>query len=434
MTAPPDPTPKPRTALAILKDRRFLGLFVAQFAGAANDNLFKNAMGVLLVFRIGAWGGIGAPILVSLAAGIFILPFFLFSARAGLLADRRSKQRLLRRVKAIELPLALLGALGLWGENTPLLLAALFLLGTQAAFLGPLKYSILPELMAGEEVVAANALVEGGTFLAILAGTIAGGLLILAPGGALVVGGLMLALSLAGIAAAWFVPETPPGDTALKPHPGLFGETRHVLADLALQPLLWRVVLGISWFWYVGATFLAQFPAFARDILCADEQVVTLMLTMFSLGIGAGSMACARLLQGRLSFRPVWLAGLAIAVFSADLAFSAGPVGQADALAGLGAFIQSWTGIRVLVDLALVALAGGFYAVPLYSALQIKAGADRRGRMVGANNIVNAAFMVVSALAGAALLGAGAGILGIFLATALVTLAGALWPLRRLAV
>ncbi|MBL8670284.1 MAG: acyl-[ACP]--phospholipid O-acyltransferase [Alphaproteobacteria bacterium] len=411
------------SSVTLLARRRFLPLFASQFLGAVNDNLFKNAIVVLVVYRIGAGGGLAPEVLVTLAAGAFILPFVLLSAMAGQLSDRFDKSLMIRMVKLCEIPVTLLGAAALLVGNVWFLLAALFLLGVQATFFGPLKYAVLPEYLAEGELVDGNALIEGGTFLAILVGTIAGGLLILADNGPLAVAALMTALAVAGYLASLFLPPAHGGNPSVRVSANPFAETWAILRDLGRERDVFLSVLGISWFWFVGATFLAQFPAFAKDVLHADEHAVTLMLTMFSLGIGLGSLLCARMLDGEISARHVPFAALGMSLFAFDLAAAAHGLQGAGALATIDQFLLRPVSWRVLADLLGLAVCGGIYIVPLYVILQARTPEDRRARTIGANNIVNALFMVASAAVGAGLLAAGLGVTQVFLAAAIANLA-----------
>ncbi|WP_185961190.1 acyl-[ACP]--phospholipid O-acyltransferase [Telmatospirillum sp. J64-1] len=407
------------SSFSLLAKRRFLPLFVAQFLGAMNDNFFKNALVILVLFGLGDQAGLSAPILVTAAAGLFILPFFLFSATAGQLADRMQKTKLVKLVKLAEIGIAVVAAWGLLAADIWIMLAALFLLGVQSAFFGPLKYSILPEQLREDELISGNALVESGTFLAILIGTIGGGILVMLDSGPQIVSAILLVMAVAGFAASLFLPAGPPGNPQLVVHANILRETGRVIGLVRKRRDLFLSVLGISWFWLMGATFLSQFPAFARDILRADQYAVTVMLTVFSVGIGLGSMLCGRVLKGEISARFVPFAAIGITLFSLDLYLggvsAAGGEGE---LAGLGQFLSSWANLRVLADLLLIAVCGGLYIVPLYAILQSHAEQDERARVIAANNIVNAAFMVVSALVTMALLGMGWQVTDIFLLVA----------------
>ncbi|MBF0169435.1 MAG: MFS transporter, partial [Alphaproteobacteria bacterium] len=416
--------------LRVLIKRRFWPLFISQFLGAANDNLFKNAMAILVIYRLGEQSPIAPQVLVSLAAGLFILPFFLFSATAGQIADRFEKSNLIRLVKFMEILIAALGAWSLLLPSIPGMLAVLFLLGTQAAFFGPLKYAILPEQLAMDELVDGNAAIEGGTFLAILLGTITGGILVLQEDGTTVIGILVVSLAVIGFTASLFLPRAHSGNKSVTINPNFVRETGNVLGMVRRRRDLLLSVLGISWFWLVGATYLAQFPAFAKDVLHADEQVVTLMLTVFSVGIGIGSVVCTRLLKGEISARHVPFAALFMSLFAFDLWLTGLGLanGQtATAIMPLQEFLTHLSSWRVLGDLLLLAVAGGIYIVPLYTILQSRSQEAERARMIAANNIVNAAFMVLSAIAGAFMLALGFSVPEVFLAVAIATLVVAVY-------
>ena len=293
-------------SLILLRRRRFLPLFLAQALGALNDNLFKNAMVVLLVFRMGEAGGAG---LAAVAGGVFILPFALFSAVAGQVADRFDKARLIRATKAAEVVLMAGAAWALVDGGVAGLMAVLFGLGAQATAFGPLKYGVLPQLLAEGELLAGNAVIEAGTFGAILAGTILGGLLIGGEGGPWVVGAVGFGLAVLGMVAAWFVPGVAAAAPGLRVGWNVAGETWGLIGMARGDRAVWRAILGISWFWAMGATYLAVFPVLARDVFHGDNRVVTLLLTGFAVGVGAGSMLGSRLLRGAVSLRHVGWAG-----------------------------------------------------------------------------------------------------------------------------
>ena len=399
--------------LALLASRRLGPLFVTQFLGAANDNLFKNALIVLAVYRLA--GGASPAVLGTLAAAAFILPFFLFSAAAGQLADAGDKAVLIRRVKAAEIAVMLAAALCLAWGNVWALLAVLFLLGTQASFFGPVKYAILPDHLGPADLLLGNSLIEAGTFVAILLGTIGGGLLALAPAGELVVGAVLVAVAVGGWASSRLVPPAPPAVAGVRPDLRVVAGTRAVLAGARRDRAIFGAILGISWFWLVGATYLTEFAAFTRAVLNADNHVVTLFLTLFSLGVGLGSLAAARLLKGEVSARHVPAAALVITLFSLDFAL-AGPAAAVPgpALGGIADLLARPAGWRVVADLMLVSLAGGVYAVPLYALLQARADEAERARTVAANNVFNALFMTIGAAATAGLLAAGLSLPGVF--------------------
>ncbi|HYV88518.1 MAG TPA: MFS transporter, partial [Candidatus Polarisedimenticolia bacterium] len=326
--------------LAILKTRRFLPLFITQFMGALNDNIFKNALIILVTFRIAAETGIDGQLWATIAAGIFILPFFLFSATAGRFADKFEKSRLIVIIKVAEIAIMALAAFGFDQQNISVLMTVLFLMGTHSTFFGPLKYSILPAHLATNELLGGNALIEAGTFLAILIGTIAGGVFILTGQGIAVVSAMVLSVAVLGLLASLAIPKAPAEAPDLKLGWNIAKHTWEMTRYAAEQRDIFLSILGISWFWLIGSVYLSQFPTFSKDVLGADNNVVTLFLTAFSLGIGAGSMLCSRLLKGEISARYVPLGALGVTLFTVELYFASGPLaGTGSGTLGLQQFL-----------------------------------------------------------------------------------------------
>ena len=388
--------------MSLLASRRLAPLMVTQTLGALNDNLFKNALVVLILFRASESSG---PALVALTGGVFILPYALFSATAGQVADRFEKSRTILVVKLAEVALMALAAAGFLLESQPLLFAVLFGLGAQAAFFGPLKYAVLPSHLAGHELVAGNGLVEAGTFLGILAGTVAGSALFALENGPAVVSAAGLAVALAGVASAAMVPRAPSHAPGLRLRWNLVRQTALLLRAARAHRTVWLSLLGLSWFWTLGATVVAELPTLVRDGLRAGPPVFTLMLAFFSVGVGAGSVLCSRLLRGEVSARLVPFAAIGLSVFLFDFGLAAR---GAEGLATVAAILHSLAGWRMLLDLLLLAACGGLYSVPLYALIQERSPKAEQARMVAANNVVNAAAMVAGAVAaaGLAMLGA----------------------------
>lgn len=402
----------------LLRTRRFLPLFLTQALGALNDNLFRNALALLVVYRIAEATEIDGQLLVTVAAGLFILPFFLFSATAGQFADKFEKSRLIRAVKAAEVAVMGLAAAGFVSGDVYLLIGVLFLMGTQSAFFGPVKYSILPDHLSEDELIGGNALIEAGTFLAILAGTIAGGLLILQDNGAAIVAGGVVIVSALGLGCSFAIPKAPAPAPDLRINPNLFQETRKLLKHARARRGTFLAILGISWFWMVGATFLSQFPAFARDVLSGDETVVTLFLTVFSIGIGIGSLACNRILGGEISAKYVPLAAIGMTLFIADLYFATDGLPPEGLPMSAGTFLSIAANWRILADLTAISVCGGLFIVPLYAILQSRPEAAVRSRTIAANNVMNALFMVLGAASAAAILALGYTVTDVVLALA----------------
>jgi acyl-[acyl-carrier-protein]-phospholipid O-acyltransferase/long-chain-fatty-acid--[acyl-carrier-protein] ligase len=416
--------------MSLLLSRRLAPLLVTQTLGAINDNLFKNALVVLILFR--AAGGGGAA-MVALAGGCFILPYAVFSATAGQLADRFPKRRLILATKLAELALMAAAAAGFLLASTPLLFAVLFGLGVQATFFGPLKYGILPQHLAEDELVAGNGLIEAGTFGGILAGTIAGPLLLGLDHGAAIVSASGLAVAGAGLASAALIRPAPPLAPGLRIGWNVARETAALLARARANRPVWLCILGLSWFWVMGATLLAELPPLVRDALgapgAAGTRVFTLLLAVFSVGVGLGSVACARLLRGEVTARPVPFAAVGLSVFLLDFAHVAG---HAAGLASAAAILRSPAGWRMLGDLLALAVCGGIYSVPLYALIQDRAEPSRLSRMIAANNVVNAACMALAAGATAALALAGASPGAILLGAGAANLLVAAWIVRLL--
>ena len=411
----------------LLKQKRFAPFFATQFLGAFNDNLFKNALVVLLTFQAARWTTLRPELLANLAAGIFILPFFLFSATAGQLADKYDKAMLARLVKVLEMAIMGVAAAGFFLTSLPVLMGALFLLGCHSTLFGPVKYAILPQHLREEELVGGNALIEAGTFVAILIGTLAGGLLAgsVAHPVWIAVGGFVVAL--AGYLTSRGIPAAPAPAPELKVNLNPLSETWRNIAFARENRTVFLSILGISWFWLYGALFLAQFPAYGKFVLGGGESSVTLLLATFTVGIGVGSMLCERMSGKHVEIGLVPFGSIGLTLFGLDLYF-ASPTGLAGAapheLLALLAMPAVW---RVLFDLLMLGMFGGFFIVPMYALVQLRSSPEHRARIIAANNILNALFMVVGALGAAALLGEGLSIPALFGLGALLNTAVALY-------
>jgi MFS family permease len=416
---------EPISAVSLLRHKKFLPLFVTQALGAINDNLFKNALVVLALYRLAHLG----PVLVALAGGIFLLPYAVFSATAGQLADAREKSRLILLVKFWELGLMLLASLGFLTGNFAVLMAVLFGLGVQATFFSPLKYGILPDFFAGDALVAGNGLIEAGTFVGILLGTVAGGLLVVLPHGAIAASVACLAVAVAGILAAWAIPQTQVAQPGLRPGWNILSSSVSLLRLAASGPKIWFAVLGISWFWAMGTIVLAEFPTLARDVLHGSGTVVTLMLGVFAVGVGIGSLGVARLVRAAALLHYVVACGFGVSLFTAGFALLAA---YAPVLANVPAVLSSGLGWGLLADLLALAICGGGFSVPLYVLLQECAAPSQRARMVGANNIMNALASVAGAGLTAGLYAGGLGAPRILLLAAVANAGVTLWVLGKI--
>jgi len=403
----------------LLKERRFLPLFITQFLGALNDNVLKNAMVILIAFQGAKLTSASPSLMVNVCAGLFILPFFLFSATSGQLADKFEKSKLIQLVKVLEIVIMLIAAVGFWLPNLPWLLTALFLMGMHSTLFGPIKYSILPQHLHENEMVGGNGLIESGTFLAILLGTILGGTLIgLGEFGAHLVAGTCFAIAIMGYIASRGIPKAPAPEPDMVINWNPFTETWRNLAALKQNRTVFLAILGISWFWFYGAVFLSQFPAFAKDYLGGSEGLVTLLLAIFSIGIGLGSLLCEKLSKHTVEPGLVPLGSIGLTLFAIDLWFFSPHAGAL----GLGVieFLDNAGSIHILIDLVMIGVFGGFYCVPLYALMQTRSEESHRSRIIAANNIMNAAFMVVAALLAIVLLSFGITVPQIFLLTGIV--------------
>ncbi|MDR2689083.1 MAG: MFS transporter [Azoarcus sp.] len=410
---------KHHSQFALLGERRLLPLFLTQFLGAFNDNAYKQALLVLLGFNAIAWTDMEPGVLPNLAAGIFILPFFLFSATAGQLADKFDKAWLARATKALEIVIILLAGAGFWLHSLSVLFAALFLLGLQSTLFGPVKYAILPQHLRDDELVGGNALVEAGTFVAILFGMIAGGLLIKGDGGGAWIVGVCLVAALAGFWASCRIPAAPAPAPELKITFNLLAETWRCVGFARRERSVLLSILGISWFWAYGSLLLVQLVSYTQSVLGGDEGAVIFLLAVFSIGIGCGSLLCDRLTRRRgKTVEPglVPLGALGMTIFGVDIAF-AGSASTGTVLP-LAELLRAATLWHVAGDLLLLGIFGGIYCVPLYALVQQRSPVDCRARVVAANNILNALFMVLGALGASAFLALGHGIPMLFLLAA----------------
>lgn len=412
---PPHTHSKPHSQYALLRERRFGPFFWTQFAGAANDNVFKNAFVVFVTFEASSGLGIDAGMVVNLIGAVFILPFMLLSATAGQIADKYEKSRLIRMIKLFEIAIMTVGLIGFASSSIVLLFVALALLGVHSTLFGPVKYAILPQHLGEDELVGGNGLVEAGTFVAILLGTLAGGLVVaMKPGGAVAAGALVIAIAVAGWLASTRIPCTPAVAPDLPINPNPASETWRNIAIARENAIVWRAMLGISWFWFYGAIYLAQLPAFTQRVLGGDEHVFTLLLALFSIGIGIGSLLCERLSRHRVELGLVPFGSIGLTLFAVDLWLATRGL-QPATVGGIHAFTASVTHWRVGADIVLLGIFGGFYTVPLYALLQARSQPSHRSRIIAANNILNALFIVTSAAAAIGLLAAGISIPQLFL-------------------
>lgn len=385
--------------------RRFLPFFITQFLGALNDNLFKNALLVTIVSTALASADNKTNLLTNLAAGLFILPFFLFSTIAGHLADRFDKAYLIRRIKFAEIILMLMGCFSLWLANINLMLGVLFLLGVQSAFFGPIKYAIIPQHIGDNELLAANAQVGMGTFVSILLGTLIGGWLVTTPQGTMQLGALIILVAIIGWLSSCKIPKAPPEKIDFQPKAS-FNPFRETAFNFSLAKQNKTVIFCIfssSWFWLYGACFLTQVPNFSVAILGGDPKLISILLGFFIIGVAIGSLCCNRLSRGQVEPGLVPVGTLGLSLFAIDLYFSSTHYAAINASGTTimpVAFLSMLSGLRILADLLFIGLFGGLFIVPVYAMIQRNTDGATRARVVSVNNIFNALFMVSGSLLG----------------------------------
>ncbi|QDH35115.1 MFS transporter [Porphyrobacter sp. YT40] len=416
----------------LLLSRRFAPLFAVQFLIAFNGNFAKTAMLFLVAFSLPAAGEgveVEPSLFSALAAGVFVAPFLMFSAMAGKLADGRDKARLIRSLKLYETVVMAIAATALLAGSVFAMLAALFLIGCQSAFLGPIKYAIIPQHVASDEVLSATGLVEAGTFVAILLGQIFGGI---APASAVAIS--LVAISLVGLVASFAIPAAPPlGEPAAERRAMVpFAQTWRIVASAKTNRRLWHAILAISWFWAIGALATSQLVVMVEAELFASPAVATAFLAIFSVGISAGSLIASKLLDAEISGRlaPPAAVGMSLGLFL--LLAGTAIAGPQAGTRGIVDFLFSPTGVLAFVGLSLMAVCGGVFVVPLYAILQTAGAPDTRSRDIAANNILNAVAMVGAAGTAAALTSLKVKVSEIFLLLAVANLivAGTAFAMR----
>ena len=394
---------KSQSQFALLKTRRFAPFFLTQFFGAFNDNVFKNALLILFTFSAAYQTEMDASLLNNLAAGLFILPFFLFSAFAGEIADKYEKSGLIRKIKLGEIVIMCLAAAAFWFNSAYGLLLILFLMGTQSTFFGPVKYSIIPQHLSSRELVGGNALVESGTFLSILLGTIAGGILSKMDNGPELVSVTVIVIAIMGWFSSRNIPDAPAANPEIKINFNPLKETWRTIQFARQNHGVFLAIMAISWFWFLGAAYLTQLPKYTQDVLWGDQTVVTALLAFFSIGIAIGSLLCEKLSGHKIELGLVPLGSIGLSVFGTDLYFS--PTSHSGEIIGFFTFFTQPESYRVLLDFIAIGIFGGLYIVPLYAMIQERTEEKTRARTIAAVNIMNALFMVVSAISGILFLG-----------------------------
>lgn len=403
---------------SLLGQRRFAPFFVTQFLGALNDNIFRNGLVILVTFQGVLVAGMEAGMLANVAGALFILPFFLFSAMAGQLADKYEKSMLMRRIKLLEIALMSIAAVAFYTQSFTLLLLVLFMTGFQSTLFGPVKYAYLPQQLAADELIGGNALVESGTYVAIILGLIGGGLLV---DGSLdsqiLIGAALIGVACLGYLASRQVPATKAVDPALTLSLNAWKETWRIVGYARENKSVYLSILGISWFWFFGSAMTLQIPAYTRDIMHGNEVITTGLLAAFAIGVGIGSLLCERMSDHKVELGLVPFGSIGLSVFAIDLYF-AQPVASSTHVNSIAEFLARPGSWRVLIDLCLIGAFGGFYSVPLYALIQQRSRRQHLSRIIAANNIINAIFMVAASLLSIALLSAGLSVPELFLVIA----------------
>lgn len=408
---------------SLLKTRRFLPFFLTQYLGAFNDNVFKQGLIILLTYKAVSISTLPVELRAPLCQAIFILPFFLFSATAGQLADRYDKALLIRLVKSFEVGIMLLACAGFFTNSLVFLIGALFLMGVHSTVFGPIKYAILPQTLRPDELVGGNALVETGTSLAILSGSILGGFLIAMPGAGIhAVSIAIVGVAVLGLAASFFIPRSGAAAPDLQVNWNPVTETWRNIRFISENRTVFLSVLGISWFWFYGVTLQSNIPALTKEVLGGDEFAVILLLTTMSVGIGVGSLLCEKLSGKKVELGLVPFGAIGLTAFGVDIWFATlhhAPVTTLSTT--LSGFLETPGNLRVLIDFVGLGVFSGFYIVPLYALVQARSEPSHRSRIIAGNNILNALFMVVASLLTVALLKAGLSLPGLLALTALLS-------------
>ncbi|MFZ0220016.1 MAG: acyl-[ACP]--phospholipid O-acyltransferase [Candidatus Aquirickettsiella sp.] len=419
------------TLFSLLKNRRFVPLLIVQFLGAFNDNVFKNALIILITYQLITQSLLWPQLLVTLAAGLFILPFFLFSAFAGQLADKLSRRYLTIVIKSFECIFMLLASLGFYLHSISLLMLVLFFMGAHSSFFGPIKYAILPDLLERNELIAGNALVEASTFIAILIGTILGGLLIANHTHLRWISTIIISIAGLGLFASFYIPTTAKAKSNLKLNFNFIQASVKIIQQVKTEKKVFLGILAISWFWLIGATFLTQFPSFTKNILQSDASVLTFLLVIFTVGVACGSLVCNRLLKQRISMKWIPISLWLMSIFMIDLYFASNHASyNSKNFTNFSNFFNSITHWRICLDLLGLSVSGGIYAVPLYTLIQTDTATEHRARTIAANNIINSLFIVISSIIIVFLLKIDLSVIQIFLLLGIINVGLAIYATR----
>ncbi|WP_257280816.1 MFS transporter [Endozoicomonas sp. ISHI1] len=393
-----------QSQLALLGKKRFLPFFLTQFLGAFNDNLYKNSLLLMAAFAAAESLPFNSDLYINLAAGLFILPFFLFSSAAGQICDKYEKSMIIRRIKLLEIVIMAVASGFILTQNYLVLLALLFLMGIQSAFFGPVKYAIIPQHLNENELMGGNALVEMGTFVAILAGTLGAGILTEQPDATMWIAISVVLFAILGYLASLFIPKATAAAPDLKINWNLFQQSLIMIRKTRSNDSVHKSIIAISWFWALGAAYLTQLPNLASETLKGSPEVVSIMLAMFIIGVAAGSLFCGQLSKGRVEPGIVPIGALGLSLFGIDLYFAITPATTTNLLS-ISAFVENAENLRVLLDLGMIGFFSGLFIVPLYAMVQQRTPANLRAQTIAALNVQNSFYMVVSALFGMVCLG-----------------------------
>lgn len=393
-----------QSQLALLGKKRFLPFFLTQFLGAFNDNLYKNSLLLMAAFAAAESLPFNSDLYINLAAGLFILPFFLFSSAAGQICDKYEKSMIIRRIKLLEIVIMAVASGFILTQNYLVLLALLFLMGIQSAFFGPVKYAIIPQHLNENELMGGNALVEMGTFVAILAGTLGAGILSEQPDATTWIAISVVLFAILGYLACLFIPKATAAAPDLKINWNLFQQSLIMIRKTRSNDSVHKSIIAISWFWALGAAYLTQLPNLASETLKGSPEVVSIMLAMFIIGVAAGSLFCGQLSKGRVEPGIVPIGALGLSLFGIDLYFAITPATTTNILS-ISAFVENAENLRVLLDLGMIGFFSGLFIVPLYAMVQQRTPANLRAQTIAALNVQNSFYMVVSALFGMVCLG-----------------------------
>jgi len=418
---------KDSSQFSLLGQRRFAPFFLTQFLGALNDNVFRNGLIILVTFQGILVLGMDHRQLANVASLLFVLPFLLLSATAGQLADKYEKSMLMRRIKLLEIGLMTIAAFALLSENYALLLLVLFLMGCQSTLFGPVKYAYLPQQLDTSELVGGNALVEAGTYVAIILGLIIGGLVVaINPPDQTLLAASLVGFSVFGYLASRQVPVTSAADPELRISLNAWTQTWRIIGFAREDRTVFLSILGISWFWFFGTVMTVQVPAYTLDILNGNEAITTILLVAFAVGVGIGSLLCERMSGHRIELGLVPFGSIGLSLFAVDLYFAQTSPNVA-AVASVSEFLSRTGSWRVLIDLALLGAFGGFYSVPLYALIQKRSNRQHMSRIIAANNIINTFFIIAASGMAIVVLNLGFSVPQLFLVTAALNVVVAIY-------